>query len=58
MRMLDNVIDINFYPTSEAKDSNLKHRPVGLGIMGLQDVLFKMDSETILLLKIFFCYQK
>ena len=43
MRMLDNVIDINFYPTVEAKDSNLKHRPVGLGIMGLQDVLFKLD---------------
>lgn len=41
MRMLDNVIDINFYPTSEARNSNMKHRPVGLGIMGFQDALFK-----------------
>ena len=43
MRMLDNVIDINFYPTVEAKTSNLRHRPVGLGLMGLQDALFKLD---------------
>ena len=43
MRMLDNVIDINFYPTEEAKHSNLRHRPVGLGLMGLQDALFKLD---------------
>lgn len=43
MRMLDNVIDINFYPTTEAKNSNLKHRPVGLGIMGFQDALYLMD---------------
>lgn len=42
MRMLDNVIDINFYPTKEAENSNLKHRPVGLGIMGLQDVLYTL----------------
>ncbi len=42
MRMLDNVIDINFYPTSEAKTSNLRHRPVGLGIMGFQDALYKL----------------
>jgi len=40
MRMLDNVIDINFYPTIEAKTANLRHRPVGLGLMGLQDALF------------------
>lgn len=40
MRMLDNVIDENFYPTVEAKNSNMKHRPVGLGLMGLQDALF------------------
>lgn len=39
IRMLDNVIDINFYPTVEAKNSNLRHRPVGLGIMGFQDAL-------------------
>lgn len=43
MRMLDNVIDINFYPTKEGKNSNSRHRPVGLGIMGLQDALFKQD---------------
>ncbi len=42
MRMLDNVIDINFYPTSEARVSNLAHRPVGLGIMGFQDALYKL----------------
>jgi ribonucleoside-diphosphate reductase alpha chain len=42
MRMLDNVIDLNFYPTAEAKNSNLKHRPVGLGIMGLQDALYEL----------------
>ncbi len=40
MRMLDNVIDINYYPTIEAQNSNMKHRPVGLGIMGFQDALF------------------
>ncbi len=40
MRMLDNVIDINYYPTIEAKNSNLKHRPVGLGVMGYQDALY------------------
>lgn len=39
---LDRVIDINFYPTSEARASNQRWRPVGLGIMGLQDMLFKM----------------
>jgi len=43
MRMLDNVIDINFYPVPEAKASNLRHRPVGLGFMGLQDALFLAD---------------
>ena len=50
MRMLDNVIDINFYPTVEAKTSNMRHRPVGLGIMGFHDALYKMninfDSEA------------
>jgi ribonucleoside-diphosphate reductase alpha chain len=39
MRMLDNVIDINYYAVRKARDSNLKHRPVGLGIMGFQDCL-------------------
>ena len=43
MRMLDNVIDINFYPTDEARNSNLKHRPVGLGLMGFQDALYQLD---------------
>ncbi|MAF81116.1 ribonucleoside-diphosphate reductase subunit alpha [bacterium] len=43
MRMLDNVIDLNFYPTEDAKRSNLRHRPVGLGIMGLQDALYEMN---------------
>ncbi len=39
VRMLDNVIDINFYPTDEAQKSNQRHRPVGLGLMGFQDAL-------------------
>lgn len=39
MRMLDNVIDINFYTIPEARQSNLRHRPVGLGLMGFQDAL-------------------
>ncbi|HZQ62683.1 MAG TPA: ribonucleoside-diphosphate reductase subunit alpha, partial [Casimicrobiaceae bacterium] len=39
MRMLDNVIDINYYAVNKARNSNLKHRPVGLGIMGFQDCL-------------------
>lgn len=43
MRMLDNVIDLNFYPTIEAKNSNMKHRPVGLGIMGFHDALYQQD---------------
>ncbi|MDQ6742180.1 MAG: ribonucleoside-diphosphate reductase subunit alpha [Candidatus Dormibacteraeota bacterium] len=43
MRMLDNVVDINFYPTIEARRSNLRHRPVGLGLMGFQDALFQLD---------------
>jgi ribonucleoside-diphosphate reductase alpha chain len=41
IRALDNVIDINFYPTEAAKRSNLRHRPIGLGVMGLQNALFK-----------------
>lgn len=39
VRMLDNVIDLNFYPTPEARNANLRHRPVGLGVMGFQDML-------------------
>ncbi|MDA1168826.1 MAG: ribonucleoside-diphosphate reductase subunit alpha [bacterium] len=49
MRMLDNVIDLNFYPTPEARISNMRHRPIGLGIMGWQDALYvlgiQFDSE-------------
>jgi ribonucleoside-diphosphate reductase alpha chain len=45
MRMLDNVIDLNYYPTKEAKTSNLRHRPVGLGIMGFQDALYLADMD-------------
>lgn len=54
VRSLDNVIDINFYPTIEGKNSNLRHRPVGMGLMGWQDLLFKMgipfDDEKAVLL--------
>ena len=39
VRMLDNVIDLNYYPTPEARTANLRHRPVGLGLMGFQDAL-------------------
>ena len=41
IRMLDNVIDINYYSVDQAKNSNLKHRPVGMGVMGFQDALYK-----------------
>ncbi|ENX34417.1 ribonucleoside-diphosphate reductase, alpha subunit [Acinetobacter colistiniresistens] len=43
VRMLDNVIDINYYAVPQAKNSNLKHRPVGMGIMGFQDALYEMN---------------
>jgi ribonucleoside-diphosphate reductase alpha chain len=50
MRMLDNVIDINFYPTEDTKRSNMRHRPVGLGVRGIQDALYQLsinfDSEA------------
>ncbi|MDO8625896.1 MAG: ribonucleoside-diphosphate reductase subunit alpha [Candidatus Magasanikbacteria bacterium] len=50
MRMLDNVIDINYYPTEDSKRSNLRHRPVGLGLRGFQDALYQLginfDSEA------------
>jgi ribonucleoside-diphosphate reductase alpha chain len=42
MRMLDNVIDINYYAVKKARDSNIRHRPVGLGIMGFQDSLHEL----------------
>ncbi len=42
MRMLDNVIDYNYYSVPQARRSNLKHRPVGLGLMGFQDALYKL----------------
>jgi ribonucleoside-diphosphate reductase alpha chain len=44
MRMLDNVIDINYYAVKKARDSNLRHRPVGLGVMGFQDSLTERMS--------------
>ncbi|MGA0006762.1 MAG: ribonucleoside-diphosphate reductase subunit alpha [Burkholderiaceae bacterium] len=44
MRMLDNVIDINYYAVKKARDSNMRHRPVGLGIMGFQDSLYEMRT--------------
>ena len=43
IRMLDNVIDNNFYPTIEAENANMKHRAIGLGVMGYQDALYKLD---------------
>ncbi|MCF2241787.1 ribonucleoside-diphosphate reductase subunit alpha, partial [Halobacterium salinarum] len=42
MRMLDNVVDLNFYPTENAERSNMRHRPVGLGVMGFHDALQQM----------------
>ena len=44
MRMLDNVIDYNYYSVPEARDSNLRHRPVGMGVMGFQDALYKQRT--------------
>lgn len=43
VRMLDNVIDINFYAVPQARNSNFKHRPVGLGLMGFQDALYQLE---------------
>lgn len=44
VRMLDNVIDVNYYTIPEARNSNLQHRPVGLGLMGFQDALFTLGT--------------
>tara|TARA_B100000401_G_scaffold361278_1_gene258939 strand:+ start:1 stop:2274 length:2274 start_codon:yes stop_codon:yes gene_type:complete len=44
LRMLDNVIDINYYSVDTARNSNLKHRPVGMGLMGFQDALYMQDA--------------
>lgn len=50
IRMLDNVIDINYYAVEQARNSNMLHRPIGLGMMGFQDALYKLgiayDSES------------
>ena len=48
IRNLDNVIDANYYPTKETQNSNLKHRPVGLGVQGLADVfaIMKLPFES------------
>ena len=43
IRMLDNVIDLNYYGVPQARNSNLKHRPIGLGLMGFQDTLYKLN---------------
>ncbi|MEM0951752.1 MAG: ribonucleoside-diphosphate reductase subunit alpha [Cyanobacteria bacterium P01_H01_bin.74] len=43
VRMLDNVIDINYYPTVEAERANLQHRAVGMGVMGYQELLYELD---------------
>lgn len=45
IRMLDNVIDINYYSVPQARNSNLKHRPVGLGLMGFQDALYSLNID-------------
>lgn len=42
VRMLDNVIDINYYPTEKSRNANIQHRPIGLGVMGFQDALYIM----------------
>ena len=43
VRMLDNVVDINYYAVPQARNSNFKHRPVGLGLMGFQDALYRLN---------------
>ena len=55
IKMLDNIIDITFYPSKKAELTNQKHRPIGLGVMGWQDILFKkslsfQDNETEILI--------
>jgi ribonucleoside-diphosphate reductase alpha chain len=45
IRMLDNVIDINYYSVPQAETSNFRHRPIGLGLMGFQDALYKTDTS-------------
>lgn len=45
IRMLDNVIDINYYSVPQARNSNLKHRPIGLGLMGFQDALYQLQID-------------
>lgn len=45
IRMLDNVIDINYYSVPQARNSNLQHRPIGLGIMGFQDALYELKMD-------------
>lgn len=45
VRMLDNVIDVNYYPVPQARNANMRHRPIGLGIMGFQDVLYLLGMS-------------
>jgi ribonucleoside-diphosphate reductase alpha chain len=47
VRALDNVIDVNFYPTEAAKTSNMRHRPIGMGVMGLQNSLFRRIFHSL-----------
>lgn len=57
IRMLDNVIDINYYACPQAERSNLRHRPIGLGIMGFQDALYKLDVPYASKESVFFADQ-
>ena len=52
IRMLDNVININYYSVDTAKNSNFKHRPIGLGLMGFQDALYLQDIPYLSLIHI------
>src|SRR5574343_181676 len=57
MRMLDNVIDINYYAVKKARDSNLRHRPVGMGIMAFQDALYQLRIPYASEAAVEFAYQ-
>lgn len=61
VRMLDNVIDVNFYPVPTARNANIRHRPIGLGVMGYQDALyilgFPYDSEEAVMFSDLFMEQ-
>jgi ribonucleoside-diphosphate reductase subunit M1 len=46
VRNLNRIIDINFYPTPETKRSNMRHRPIGIGVQGLADLFAELDHQT------------